>query len=68
MEKPKEIEKVLEDEVTEPEPPIQVHVEPIVAEVDVPIGNGLHFVTYLYTRWRYIVFKTNWKYAKTYQS
>ena len=59
MEKPKEIEKVLFFFLTEPEPPVQVHVEPILAEVDVPIGNGLHFVTYLYTRWRYIVFKTN---------
>merc|ERR1712029_1008211 len=39
-EKPQEIEKVVQDEGTEPEPPVQVHgelVEPIVTEVDVPI-------------------------------
>merc|ERR1712062_148864 len=37
-EKPQEIEKVVQDEVTEPEPPVQVQgelVEPIVTEVDV---------------------------------
>ena len=39
IEKPKEIEKVVEDEVTEPEPPVQVQAEPVVAEVVVPIGN-----------------------------
>ena len=47
IEKPKEIEKVVEDEVTEPEPPVQVQAEPVVAEVVVPIGNTssvLHFV------------------------
>ena len=38
-EKTKEIEKVVQDEVTEP--PVQVHVEPIVTEVEVPIGNVL---------------------------
>ena len=47
IEKTKEIEKVVEDEVTEPEPPVQVQAEPVVAEVVVPIGNTssvLHFV------------------------
>ena len=38
-EKPQEIEKVVQDEGTEPEPPVQVQAEPVVAEVVVPIGN-----------------------------
>ena len=47
-EKPQEIEKVVQDEGTEPEPPVHVHgepVEPIVTEVDVPIGK--YFITFV---------------------
>ena len=51
-EKPQEIEKVVQDEVTEPEPPVQVHgepVEPIVTEVDVPIGKYFIIFVIFYT-------------------